>query len=155
MSCCCSCCVTKKSPPYTMHPCAMHHDATGHGSHDLSARRARRTKSSRPEGLKAGPKGRKLEVRARRAPRLLVRNICLCFAPLLFLSFSVSYPSLVLFSCCSNSSLLIQPYNPSYSPIKQAQAWHNPIKLSNSMFVFGGNDTTIHYRLSDPGTFLS
>ena len=28
--------------------------------------------SSRPEGPKAGPKGRKLEVRARRAPRLLV-----------------------------------------------------------------------------------
>merc|ERR1719397_1341542 len=38
----------------------------------LSARRARRTKSSRPEGPKAGPKGRYLEVGARRAPRLLV-----------------------------------------------------------------------------------
>ena len=38
----------------------------------MSARRVQRTKSSRPEGLKAGPKGRKLEVRARRAPRLLV-----------------------------------------------------------------------------------
>ena len=42
------------------------------GSHGLSARRARRTKSARPEGPKAGPKGRKLEVGARRAPRLLV-----------------------------------------------------------------------------------
>ena len=42
------------------------------GSHGLSARRARRTKSNRPEGPKAGPKGRSLEVRARRAPRLLV-----------------------------------------------------------------------------------
>ena len=31
-----------------------------------------RTKSSRPEGPKAGPKGRQLEVGARRAPRLLV-----------------------------------------------------------------------------------
>ena len=38
----------------------------------LSAQRARRTKSSRPEGPKAGPKGRHLEVGARRAPRLLV-----------------------------------------------------------------------------------
>ena len=38
----------------------------------LSARRARRTKSSRPEGPKAGPKCRYLEVGARRAPRLLV-----------------------------------------------------------------------------------
>ena len=45
------------------------------GSHGLSARRARRTKSSRPEGPKAGPKGRKLEVGARRAPRLLVLTI--------------------------------------------------------------------------------
>ena len=42
----------------------------------LSARRARRTKSSRPEGPKAGPKGRKLEVGARRAPRLLVLYMC-------------------------------------------------------------------------------
>ena len=41
----------------------------------LSARRARRTKSSRPEGPKAGPKGRYLEVGARRAPRLLVYYI--------------------------------------------------------------------------------
>ena len=41
----------------------------------LSARRARRTKSSRPEGPKAGPKGRYLEVGARRAPRLLVIHI--------------------------------------------------------------------------------
>ena len=55
-----SCCVTKKSPPYTMHPCAMHHDATGRGSHGLSARRARRTKSRRPEGPQTrswGPEG--------------------------------------------------------------------------------------------------
>ena len=44
------------------------------GSHGLSARgrRARRTKSRRPEGPKAGPKGRQLEVGARRASRLLV-----------------------------------------------------------------------------------
>ena len=41
------------------------------GSHGLSARRARRTKSSRPEGPKAGPKGRKLEVGPQRGPRLL------------------------------------------------------------------------------------
>ena len=41
------------------------------GSHGLSARRAWRTLSSRPEGPKAGPKGRNLEVGARRAPRLL------------------------------------------------------------------------------------
>ena len=34
------------------------------------------TKSSRPEGPKAGLKGRKLEVGARRAPRLLVPHIC-------------------------------------------------------------------------------
>ena len=44
------------------------------GSHGLSARRARRTLSSRPEGPKDGPKGRTLEVGARRAPRLLVIN---------------------------------------------------------------------------------
>ena len=44
------------------------------GSHGLSARRARRTKSSRPGGPKADPKGRNLEVGARRAPRLLVSN---------------------------------------------------------------------------------
>merc|ERR1719510_643352 len=51
-------------------------DRWGRGSHGLSARRARRTKSSRPEGPKAGPKGRKLEVGARRAPRLLFLYIC-------------------------------------------------------------------------------
>ena len=39
---------------------------------DNNVLRARRTKSSRPEGPKAGPKGRYLEVGARRAPRLLV-----------------------------------------------------------------------------------
>ena len=39
------------------------------GSHGLSARRARRTKSR-------GPKGLHLEVGARRAPRLLVSHIC-------------------------------------------------------------------------------
>ena len=49
--------------------------AKSRGSHGLSAWRARRMKSSRPEGPKAGPKGRKLEVGARRAPRLLVRNV--------------------------------------------------------------------------------
>ena len=43
-----------------------------HGSHSLSARRARRTKSSRPEGPKANPKGHQLEDGARRAPKLLV-----------------------------------------------------------------------------------
>ena len=48
------------------------HNATACWSHGLSAQRARRTKSSRPEGPKAGPKGRRLEVGARRAPRLLV-----------------------------------------------------------------------------------
>ena len=42
------------------------------GSHGLSARRARRTRSMMPEGQKAGPKGRQLEVGAQRAPRLLV-----------------------------------------------------------------------------------
>ena len=42
------------------------------GSHGLSARRARRTKSRRPEGPKGGPKGHRLEVGARRAPKLLV-----------------------------------------------------------------------------------
>ena len=42
------------------------------GSHGLSARRAWRTKSSRPEGPRAGPKGRQLEVGPRRGPRLLV-----------------------------------------------------------------------------------
>ena len=47
------------------------------GSHGLSARRARRTKSRMPEGQKAGPKGRQLEVGAQRAPRLLVPDICL------------------------------------------------------------------------------
>ena len=44
------------------------------GSHGLSARRARRTKSRRPKGPKGGPKGRRLEVGARRAPKLLVCN---------------------------------------------------------------------------------
>ena len=44
------------------------------GSHGLSGRRAWRTLSSRPEGPKAGPKGRNLEVGARRAPRFLVIN---------------------------------------------------------------------------------
>ena len=39
------------------------------GSHGLSARRERRTKSSRPEGPNAGPN---LEVGPRRGPRLLV-----------------------------------------------------------------------------------
>ena len=47
------------------------------GSHGLSARRARRTKSRMPEGQKAGPKGRQLEVGAQRAPRLLVSHNCL------------------------------------------------------------------------------
>ena len=46
--------------------------ASVRGSHGLSARRARRTKSRMPEGQKAGPKGRQLEVGAQRAPRLLV-----------------------------------------------------------------------------------
>ena len=49
-------------------------DATVRGSHGLSARRARRTKSRRPEGPKGGPKGHRLEVGARRAPKLLVFN---------------------------------------------------------------------------------
>ena len=40
------------------------------GSHGLSARRARRTKSR-------GPKGLQLEVGAQRAPRLLVIHICI------------------------------------------------------------------------------
>ena len=35
---------------------------------------ARRTKSSRPDGPKGGPKGLWLEVGARRAPKLLVQN---------------------------------------------------------------------------------
>ena len=48
------------------------------GSHGLSARRSWRTLSSRPEGPKAGQKGRNLEVGARRAPRLLVMYIS-CF----------------------------------------------------------------------------
>ena len=43
-----------------------------HGSHSLSARRARRTNSSRPEGPKANPKGHQLEDGARRASKLLV-----------------------------------------------------------------------------------
>ena len=41
--------------------------ASLHGSHGLSARRARRTNSKRPKGPQ-----RKLEVGARRAPKLLV-----------------------------------------------------------------------------------
>ena len=49
-------------------------NATVRGSHGLSARRARRTKSRRPEGPKGGPKGHRLEVGARRAPKLLVSN---------------------------------------------------------------------------------
>ena len=36
-----------------------------------------RTQSRMPEGQKAGPKGRQLEVGAQRAPRLLVKNIFL------------------------------------------------------------------------------
>ena len=50
-------------------------DATVCGSNGLSARRVRRTKSRRPEGPKGGPKGHRLEVGARRAPKLLVFNI--------------------------------------------------------------------------------
>ena len=46
-----------------------------HGSHGLSARRAWRTLSSKP---KVGPKGRSLEVGARKAPRLLVYICCFC-----------------------------------------------------------------------------
>ena len=47
-------------------------DATVRGSHGLSAERVRRTKSKRPEEPKGGPKGHRLEVGARRAPKLLV-----------------------------------------------------------------------------------
>ena len=53
-------------------------DATVRGSHGLSARRARRTKSRRPEGLKGGPKGHRLEVGARRASKLLVYSYLDC-----------------------------------------------------------------------------
>ena len=68
--------MTKKSKKKTISP--MHYPiiALMHGSHGLSARRAWRTLSSRPEGPKAGPKGRSLEVGARRAPRLLVIKYC-------------------------------------------------------------------------------
>ena len=50
--------------------CQRHYPMTAslHGSHGLSAWRARRTKSR-------GPKGLQLEVGAQRAPRLLVLNI--------------------------------------------------------------------------------
>ena len=47
-------------------------NAALHGSHGLSTQRAQRTKSSRPEGPKASPKGHQLEVEAQRAPKLLV-----------------------------------------------------------------------------------
>ena len=60
----------------------MWSDASVRGSHALNARRARRTKLrcpkdkvKVPEGQKAGPKGRQLEVGAQRAPRLLVLYI--------------------------------------------------------------------------------
>ena len=46
------------------------------GSHGLSARREQRTKSSRSEGSKAGPKGRKLEIRAQWAARQ--KSFCGC-----------------------------------------------------------------------------
>ena len=48
----------------------MWSDASVRGSHGLSGRRADKVKM--PEGQKAGPKGRQLEVGAQRAPRLLV-----------------------------------------------------------------------------------
>ena len=46
--------------------------ATVCGSQGLSAQRALRTKSSRPEGSKGCPKGRRLKVGAQRAPKLLL-----------------------------------------------------------------------------------
>ena len=81
------------------------------GSHGLSARRARRTKSSRPKWPKAGPKGRKLEVGPRRGPTPLVPHICCrhrghcncnCASHVqMYMSFSTSLSSLL------SSSLLI------------------------------------------------
>ena len=61
------------------------------GSHGLSARRARRTKSR-------GPKGLRLEVRARRAPRLLSIKINLST----HMPISIPHP-VHLSSCCHNS----------------------------------------------------
>ena len=69
-------------------------NATVRGSHGLSARRARRTKSRRPEGPKGGPKGHRLEVGARRAPKLLVYNkvaALLVDAPKAWLGTSAKY----------------------------------------------------------------
>ena len=57
------------------------------GSHSLSARRAWRTKSSRPKGPKANPKGHQLEVGARRAPKLLVHDIFVGKCTFLWTSF--------------------------------------------------------------------
>ena len=61
------------------------------GSHGLSARRAWRTLSSRPEGPKGGPKGRKLEVGPRRGPRLLVSLYSSIFLHILL--YNSKYPN--------------------------------------------------------------
>ena len=58
-----------------LHHRYMHH---GHICVGQTAWRARRTKSSRPEGPKAGLKGRKLEVGPRRGPRPLVHIYVFC-----------------------------------------------------------------------------
>ena len=61
--------LSKKCFEFVGKICQRHYPMTAslHGSHGLSARRARRTKSR-------GPKGLQLEVGARRAPRLLVAH---------------------------------------------------------------------------------
>ena len=44
-------------------------------------KKRKKMKSSRPEGPKAGPQGRQLEVGPRRGPRLLVNNIAVLEEP--------------------------------------------------------------------------
>ena len=82
------------------------------GSHGLSARRARRTKSRMPEGQKAGPKGRQLEVGAQRAPRLLVplyspKKKLSCGPCLIDCLMMISFMLVELFTKSNNLILLI------------------------------------------------
>ena len=96
------------------------------GSHGLSARRARRTKSSRPEGQKAGLKGRQLEVGAQRAPRLLVFYI-------FFIFFKFSYFLFIFFSFYA--VLWVVPVNVTWEQLllHSYYQWH----LDKTKSIFG------------------
>ena len=97
------------------------------GSHGLSARRARRTKSR-------GPKGLKLEVGARRAPRLLVN----------------SYNH--IFSCQKRKHLTKEPVHESaWYRMDESYGWLGKIASGFPLFVFVTNT----HRPRLPNTNLS